>query len=423
MLCGGGKAGAVLGLALLLTALLVGCGQAEPVDAPAPGTSAPPVEVPDLDGSEWVLAKLSGTDLLPGTQITVGFADGRATGFAGCNAYGGPYAENNGALSISMLDVTAQACLEPQGVMDQEDAYVTALREAAVYQVTGDQLELEDGSGGRLLVLERKAGAPMDPADLLRTVWQLTSLNGTSPVEGSAITLAFHDERSASGGAGCREYAATYEASGDRIQFLSISMSGDDACLADEALYRQEGQYTDALTWATNYRLGEGQLEIETARGEVLVFELMNAQPVDRPGQDTCAEYLDLVVSAPEGTQQTVVTSYQCGGTHIDSTGQSPGSPAMSVSGDAPLQLKFATEKQPEGVEARVYAGPGVSASFFRWPEELPGGAEPVAVFGDITSQTLQLGSELPAGEYSVVIRAVWAGDSEVFYAFSIRIG
>ena len=32
-------------------------------------------------------------------------------------------------------------------------------------------------------------------------------------------------------------------------------------------------QYTDALTWATNYRLGEGRLEIETARGEVLIFE------------------------------------------------------------------------------------------------------------------------------------------------------
>jgi hypothetical protein len=48
-------------------------------------------------------------------------------------------------------------------------------------------------------------------------------------------------------------------------------------------LYWQEGAYTDALTWATNFRLGEGRLEIETARGEVLVFEVMDDGPVVSP--------------------------------------------------------------------------------------------------------------------------------------------
>lgn len=254
--------GILVGLSLLLAALPAGC-----------GTPAPPGDQASLDGSEWILSKLMGDDLAPGTQITLGFAEGRAGGFAGCNAYGGAYLAGAGALSISALEMTAQACVEPLGVMAQEAAYLGALQQAAAYRLTGNRLEIEDDAGRLLLVLARKVRAEMDPADLLRTEWQLVSLNGAGPVEGTSITLAFLDDSHATGIAGCRQYAATYEARGDEIRFLSQAMSGDDTCLTDEALYRQEGQYTDALTWATNYRLGEDRLEIDTARGELLVFE------------------------------------------------------------------------------------------------------------------------------------------------------
>ena len=255
--------GSLVGLSLMLAAL-AGC-----------GTWALSGDQASLDGSEWILAKLMGDDLVPGTQITLGFEEGRAAGFAGCNAYGAAYEADDGALSVTLLEVTVQACVEPPGVMEQEAAYLTALQESAAYQVTGNQLEIEDDAGGLLLVLARKERAEMDPANLLATEWQLVTLNGASPVDGSSITLDFVDESHATGMAGCREYAATYEARGDEIHFLSQVMSGDDTCLADEALYRQEGQYTDALTWATNYRLDEDRLEIDTARGQLLVFEPM----------------------------------------------------------------------------------------------------------------------------------------------------
>ncbi|NIV32138.1 MAG: META domain-containing protein, partial [Anaerolineae bacterium] len=157
--------------------------------------------------------------------------------------------------------------------MDQEGAYLAALQEAAAYRVAGDLLDLVGAEGGSLLTFARQERFAMNPGDLPDTEWQLVSLDGARPVEGSRITLAFRDSSHASGQAGCREYTATYEASGDRIRFPFLSMSGDDACLADEALYRQEGQYTDALSWATNYLLDEGRLEIRTARGELLIFE------------------------------------------------------------------------------------------------------------------------------------------------------
>lgn len=258
-----------MGLALILVA----CGPSlPPVD---PSSTESPALTPalSLEGSEWLLTLLNGEVLTAGSQITLEFAADQASGFAGCNAYGGAYSESEaGALSIEELAVTAQACLQPEGIMAQEAAYLQALREAASYRVAGERLELQDEVGGTTLVFDQNHDVPMNPQDLIGTTWELVSLDGQNPVEGSSITLGFYDDRHASGHAGCRDYATTYQASGDEIRFPSLAMTGDEACLADEALYLQEGRYTDALSWATRYRLSGEALEILTARGEVLVF-------------------------------------------------------------------------------------------------------------------------------------------------------
>ncbi|MBC8255075.1 MAG: META domain-containing protein, partial [Ardenticatenia bacterium] len=135
-----------------------------------------------------------------------------------------------------------------------------------------DRLEIANAAGEMTLVFTMKEEFPMDPSDLVGTAWQLVSMDGRSPVEGSTITFAFHNENQVSGSAGCRGYVGGYEASGDDIRFPWLAMIGA-ACLEQEALMRQEGHYTDHLSWATNYRLNEGQLELFTARGEMLVFE------------------------------------------------------------------------------------------------------------------------------------------------------
>jgi len=79
----------------------------------------------NLDGAEWVLISLNGGGLVTGSNITLAFAEGQAGGFAGCNHYGGPYtATSTGAITISEIAITAQGCLEPEGVMQQEGASV-----------------------------------------------------------------------------------------------------------------------------------------------------------------------------------------------------------------------------------------------------------------------------------------------------------
>jgi heat shock protein HslJ len=232
----------------------------------------PPID-PALDDTEWVLTSLNGSSLREGSNITLNFAGGKVGGFAGCNAYGGEYtAADEGTLTIGEMMITCQLCPSPEGVMQQEDAYTEVLRNAAAYRLLDDHLEIANAAGETTLVFTMKEEFPMDPSDLVGTAWQLVSMDGRSPVEGATITLAFHDENQVSGSAGCREYVATYEASGDDIRFSWIAMMGS-ICAGPESLLEQEGQYTTSLGWVTNYRLSEEQLEILTARGEVLVFE------------------------------------------------------------------------------------------------------------------------------------------------------
>jgi heat shock protein HslJ len=80
---------------------------------------------------------------LLGTEVTAEFGkDGKLTGSAGCNTYHGRYKAENGAISIDALSATEMACTGPPGVMEQEQAYLSALPRAVKYTVEGSRLSL-----------------------------------------------------------------------------------------------------------------------------------------------------------------------------------------------------------------------------------------------------------------------------------------
>jgi len=248
----------------------------------------------DLDGTEWVLTSLHGNDLLEGSHITLNFGPEGFGGFAGCNRYGGEYAAaNEGELAAHQLWLTEMECEMP-GLQEQEQSYIEALNDAAAYRVMDDRLEIEDAAGKTMLVFAQKEEFVMNPDDLPGTAWQLASLNGSPFIEGS-ITLVFHSDHRVSGHVGCRDYVASYQASGDDIGFPSFAMMGSfEPC--SEASLTQESEYTTVLGWAADYRLNEGRLEILTERGEKLVFESSAVvtptatllQPTPTPEQRDC---------------------------------------------------------------------------------------------------------------------------------------
>ena len=110
----------------------------------------------EFSGSSWELASYSnGTGgvvtVLADTYISVTFAkSGDLAGLAGCNSYWGTYATQGDELSIESLDSTSLSCAEPAGIMEQEEAYLTAFRDAATFKIDGDALELRSDDGSLL---------------------------------------------------------------------------------------------------------------------------------------------------------------------------------------------------------------------------------------------------------------------------------
>jgi heat shock protein HslJ len=110
--------------------------------------------VADITGTEWLLTLLNGEALLEDTRITLSFAD-KVTGNAGCNYYEAEYRATGGTLVIPEVVRTAMDCQVPEGILEQENAYVEALYSAASYQIVEDQLEIANEVGETTLVFTR----------------------------------------------------------------------------------------------------------------------------------------------------------------------------------------------------------------------------------------------------------------------------
>jgi heat shock protein HslJ len=98
-----------------------------------------------LDGSAWnVLGYNNGkqavVSTLQGTELTMGFLEGRVSGNAGCNTYNAPYTVDGDKITIGPLATTRKMCADPAGVMDQEAQFLSALQTAATWKIDGDQL-------------------------------------------------------------------------------------------------------------------------------------------------------------------------------------------------------------------------------------------------------------------------------------------
>jgi heat shock protein HslJ len=90
--------------------------------------------------------------LLQGTEITALLSeDGQMSGSAGCNTYRTSYQVSGDAFGAGPVALTRKMCGQPEGIMDQENAYVAALESVATYRIQGDVLEMWDANGSRAL--------------------------------------------------------------------------------------------------------------------------------------------------------------------------------------------------------------------------------------------------------------------------------
>ncbi|UCB42012.1 MAG: META domain-containing protein [Dehalococcoidales bacterium] len=108
----------------------------------------------DFENIEWVLESFGEPGnirlVIEGSAITASFSSAthEVSGSAGCNYYSGDYEADNSELSIPAVGNTEMACMEPEGVMEQEQQYLRLLILVESYETDDGQLRItcSDGS-------------------------------------------------------------------------------------------------------------------------------------------------------------------------------------------------------------------------------------------------------------------------------------
>ncbi len=132
--------------ATLLAVLLVACSTKESLDA----TSWAMTSYRDAQGNL--------TEILPETIVTADFQADQVSGNVTCNNYSGTYQTTGNKINIGPLATTLRECVGPDGIMEQEAAFLTAMEGAAQYDIKGDTLEMVDAQGATLLVFKKATG-------------------------------------------------------------------------------------------------------------------------------------------------------------------------------------------------------------------------------------------------------------------------
>ena len=121
-------------VAALLSALAL-CGSAYADTQPLSSTSW---QVVSYNNGKQAISSV-----IVGSSITAYFGpDGTLYGSAGCNDYTTSYSTTGDAITIKPAAATRKMCVNPEGVMDQETAFLNALDQAARFNMRDDILEL-----------------------------------------------------------------------------------------------------------------------------------------------------------------------------------------------------------------------------------------------------------------------------------------
>ena len=105
----------------------------------------------DLRGTSWTLESYGGKSLLDKSRMTATFESGEISGSASCNHYFGSYQAKGNQITINGLGWTEMACMDPEGIMEQESTIMSMLSKAVNYSIEGGKLQFQI-EGGEMLV-------------------------------------------------------------------------------------------------------------------------------------------------------------------------------------------------------------------------------------------------------------------------------
>ncbi|RME85784.1 MAG: META domain-containing protein [Caldilineae bacterium] len=270
----------LLALTMLLLGLtLAACSTTAIVPALPENTPTPHETMASPEGTAWSLQKYRNADgeLVPplaGTEITLDLQQDRLGGSAGCNDYFASYQPAGERLGMGPVASTRKMCLQPQGIMDQEGAYLKALGLAASYRLTGDSLILLDEGDRVVATFVPVSKITPQSALPLNTTWQWQELHESEPASVSVprdpekYTLTFLEDGSVSIQADCNRAQATYSLEGNNLVLLpgpaTLAFCGEDSL---DTLFLQ------MLGKVVAYSIEDGRLVLHLAdNGGRMVF-------------------------------------------------------------------------------------------------------------------------------------------------------
>jgi heat shock protein HslJ/uncharacterized membrane protein len=226
-----------------------------------------------LEGTTWQLTP-AGDAKDPGTAPpTVRFADGRASGFSGCNRFAGSYSRDGDTITVGRLAGTMMACPEPR--MAAEKVFLDGLSGSHRVAIAGDRLTLTPATGQPL------AFQAEPPPTLEGVTWTVTGFNNgrqavVSPRTGTTVTLSFENGK-VTGTTGCNTFRATYTSEGNRLSIGPASTTRKTC--PGEGVMEQERQFLAALATARTWTVESGTLDVHRADGERVLMAKGAASP------------------------------------------------------------------------------------------------------------------------------------------------
>jgi len=197
------------------------------------------LEPAPLTGTTWRLngyndGKGGFVSVLSGAEITAVFGDdGKVTGSAGCNDYTASYAVEDNAITFGPAATTRKMCSEPEGIMEQESAYLAAIESTTAFQIEGDELTLTNADGVRVATFAIFDAEAAAASGIVGMVWQWVSTQ--TPTEKITVddpdkyTIEFLPGGQVNVQADCNVAGGTYTTSDSHIK-ITITTTTLAAC-------------------------------------------------------------------------------------------------------------------------------------------------------------------------------------------------
>jgi heat shock protein HslJ len=224
------EAGYHLGVRRLLlglvprTLIAAACGDDQSSEVPATDTpETASSQAATLDGRTFLSTEVTGHELIDGTIIQLGFADGSLSANAGCNQLFGGYRLDGDVLAADALGQTQMACED--ALMEQDTWLSGLLTGSPTVILDADELTLTSADGATVVtMLDREVADPDRPLEGTRWVVESTiSTDAVSSIPSGATASITITDGTVAVESGCNTGSGSVTVGEDALTFGPIA--------------------------------------------------------------------------------------------------------------------------------------------------------------------------------------------------------